>query len=108
MANRSTIIANCSSSSGWQGVAFNINARRLYELLESTLTARGNLGRSARDVLAEMEQGYWQITAGIHGGGLGGGGRAADSRDHITLRTARSTYHLRFHSSGQQLIEITG
>lgn len=107
MPNRSTIVSNCSSSSGWQGVAFNINARRLFDLLDSTQTARGDLGRNARSLLNEMEQGRWQITAGVHAGGIGGG-RVADSRDHITLRTSRSTYHLRFHSSGRHLMEITG
>ena len=108
MADRSTVLANCSGSSGWQGVAFNINARRLYDLLDSTQTARGDLGRSARSLLSEMQQGTWRVTAGIHGGGLGGGGRSADPREHITMRTDRSTYHLRFHSSCRRLMEITG
>lgn len=108
MPDRDTILNNCDATSGWQGVAFNINAERLYDLLESTRTrAGGDLSRTARQVLTEMENAAWRVTAGIHAGGFGGGGRPADPRHHITLRTNGGTYHLRFHSSLPRLIQIT-
>ena len=107
MADRNRVLKNCDAASGWDGVDFNISAERLYDLLDSTTTARGELGRSAKDLLAEMAAGPWRVTAGIHAGGIGGGGRPADPRSHITIRTQNNTYHVRFHSSGGFLIEIS-
>lgn len=103
------ILKNCTSSSGWQGVMCNVSAERLVKLLISSTTMRaGGVGRSVKDMLREMEDREWQITAGIHSGGLGGGGRAPDPRDHITVRVGRTTYHVRLHSSGNSIVEVTG
>ncbi len=109
MPNKHIILSNCTQSSGYQGEGVtNINAKRLYKLLETTVArGHGSLKRTASDLLDQMERGTWQIRAGVHAGGLGGGGRAADQRQHITLRTQGGTHHLRFHSSGEYLMQIT-
>jgi hypothetical protein len=57
-----------------------------------------------------MNANGWRITAGIHAGGIGGGGRAADPRSHITLNIDRGgSFHIRFGVTGTtfRLIEIT-
>jgi hypothetical protein len=108
MCDRKRILKNCRSSSGWQGVDFNVNEERLFDMLDTARAhLRGENGRSIKALLEEMEDDDWMITAGIHGGGIGGGGRQADPRDHITVRTSRRTYHVRLHSSGRSIIEVT-
>ena len=85
-----------------------MNARRLVDLLEDTrMRGRGKLSRDAGDLLNGMERASWRVLAGIHRGGRGGGGRPADSREHVTLRADGRVYHLRFHRNGRRLIQIT-
>jgi hypothetical protein len=100
---------NCWSSSGYNGDGvININEGRLYDLMAETTNARGDLGRSAKEMIEKMANGTWRITAGIHAGGIGGGGRGADARMHITVQIDRDkTYHVRLHSSNGRVIEIT-
>ena len=76
-------------------------------LVAAANSLRGNNSRDIEALLREMEDDEWRITAGIHAGGLGGGGRPADQRYHITVQTRRNTYHVRLHSSGNSVIEIT-
>lgn len=112
MKDRKKIIKNCEAASGFNGEGVtNINAERFVDLLDSFQNARGELGRQCRDLLNQMEAAGWRITAGIHAGGIGGQGRAADPREHITLRTRGGTYHLRLGpptaKGDLRLIEIT-
>lgn len=112
MYQRFSVIGNCRSSSGYQGDnVTNIPADKLYDLLDShAVSGRGDLKRKCKDILEAMNANGWRITAGMHAGGLGGGGRAADPRSHITLNIDRAgTYHIRFGVSGNsyRLIEIT-
>lgn len=108
---RQSVLANCLTSSGYNGDGvININADRLFDLLDShAKTGRGELKRKSKDLLIEMNSQQWRIAAGIHAGGLGGAGRAADPRPHITLSLRSGSYHLRFSGAGKnlQLMEIT-
>jgi hypothetical protein len=105
------VLAHCFSSSGFNGEGvLNINANRLFELMDShAQSGRGELKRKCKDMLIEMNSSNWRIAAGIHAGGLGGGGRSADPRMHITLALKSGTYHIRFSGLGKhlQLMEIT-
>ena len=110
MYQRHTILANCTAASGFQGMnVTNINAPRLFELLDSCVTGRGDFARDCKDLLTEMNSSNWQITAGIHAGGLGDMVRGADPRNHITVRVGHRSYHLRFSGSGTglRLMQIT-
>lgn len=109
MPNRKTVVKNCKKSSGWQGVDYNINPKRLYALLErATRISRGDVRRAARQLLRELESDSWQITAGPHEGGFGDDERDADQRMHITVRTRKHTYHVRLASNAWDVVaEIT-
>jgi hypothetical protein len=103
------IYDNCKSESGWPNVDYNINKARLVDLLASHTTSRGDLGRRCKELLEQMEENDWRIAAGIHSGGIGGGGRNPDERQHITLTVNRQNYHLRFGGakSSPTLVQIT-
>ncbi|HSM48075.1 MAG TPA: hypothetical protein VK872_09705 [Draconibacterium sp.] len=109
--NKDYVLAHCASSSGYNGEGvININAERLFNLMDShAQNGRGELKRKCKDMLNEMNTNNWRIAAGLHAGGLGGGGRSADPRMHITLTLRSGTYHVRFSGSGRQLqlMEIT-
>lgn len=112
MYQKQTVLGNCRASSGYQGSSVtNITAEKLYNLLDSHATRdRGDIKRKCKDMLDQMNVNGWRITAGIHAGGIGGGGRGADPRSHITLNIDRGgSYHIRFGISGStfRLIEIT-
>lgn len=62
---------------------------------------------NANHLLQMMAQGPWQISAGMHQGGLGGAGRSADGTMHITLRVNGAGYHLRQDNRGH-LFEVSG
>jgi hypothetical protein len=79
---------------------------------------RGPLGRDAKRLLRTVEGGEdWQVTAGIHSGGLGNAaaGVHADQRPHISMQAAGKGYHLRLSNprSGrkkgqpQSIVQIT-
>jgi hypothetical protein len=112
MYQKATVLGNCRASSGYQGgTVTNISADKLYNLLDShATTGRGDLKRKCKDILELMNANGWRITAGIHAGGIGGGGRGADPRSHITINIDRGgSYHIRFGITGStyRLMEIT-
>ena len=112
MYQKNFVLANCRAASGYQGAnVTNISAKLLYDLLDShAQNGSGEFKRKCKDLLTDMNTKSWQITAGIHAGGIGGGGRAADPRSHITLQiTGSGTYHLRLSTagSGYRLMQIT-
>lgn len=85
----------------------NINAKRMVDLLIDLTTGRGDVARTAKRLLREMEDNRWNVAAGIHSGGIGGGGLAPDPRPHITLQVAGTTYHVRFNQDATKVVEIT-
>jgi len=105
---RLTNARNGARLQGYQGEGVtNINTKKLIGLLDNTRSQRGPLGRQATDLLKRMETNPWHVRAGLHQGGIGGAGRPADPRTHITLQVDRTTHHLRFDSKASRLIEIT-
>ncbi|MEH2258256.1 hypothetical protein [Nostoc sp.] len=90
----------------WPKVNFNINKNKLTKLLMNTINySNKELGRKAKLLLNQMSKQNWQVLAGGHSGGLGGGGRPADPNPHITLRVGKTTYHLRYtFKHGQMLL----
>jgi hypothetical protein len=112
MYDKHTVLGNCRAASGYQGAnVLNISAKHLFDLLDShAQNGSGEFKRKCKDMLTNMNTRGWQITAGIHAGGIGGGGRAADPRSHITLQISNvGTYHLRLSTAGIgfRLMEIT-
>lgn len=80
----------------WPRVDFNITKEQLTNLLVTASHSKNNdLKQRAKEVLDRMPQG-WQVVAGGHAGGLGGQGRPADPKPHITLRAAGRGYHLHY------------
>ena len=63
--------------------------------------------RNANCLLDMLAVAPWQITAGPHAGGLGGGARPPDQTNHMTLRVRGAGYHLRQDARGH-LFQITG
>ncbi len=90
----------------WPKVDFNINKNKLTKLLMNTTNSSNKeLGRKAKLLLNQMSKQNWQVLAGGHSGGLGGGGRPADPNPHITLRVGKTTHHLRYtFKHGQMLL----
>lgn len=86
-----------------------ISASAVVDLLVESAQPRRHpaVRRNANRVLHFMAHDAWMVTAGTHSGGFGGGGRAADGTNHITLRVAGHGYHLRQDARGH-LFEITG
>lgn len=85
------------------------NEKRVTDLLGYHAQRNTQVGKQSRALLEKMGKANngWNVTAGVHQGGLGGDGRAADPHDHITVRAGRDQYHLRFNKKGQ-LTEVTG
>ncbi len=109
--NKATVIRNCKNVSGrYQGVDFNINARHVVGLLDTAVKI-GQKGtqRDAKALLRIMENKEWQVRAGGHSGGIGGGVHGADPNPHITLRVDNKGYHLRYKvvDKSIKLVEIT-
>ena len=94
----------------WPRVDFNITNKQVSNLLVDASNSRNNdLKQKAKEVLDRMPQG-WQVVAGGHAGGLGGQGRPADPKPHITLRAAGRSYHLHYVVKNKKmfLTSITG
>lgn len=77
-----------------------INPRRVEQMLENC-KAKGY-----RSVSQQILRNGFNISAGIHSGGLGGGGFGVDSESHITVQSGKSTYHLHVHKG--IITSITG
>ncbi|MEM6628755.1 MAG: hypothetical protein AAF694_03745 [Bacteroidota bacterium] len=86
-----------------------INVRKVVELIVASCAGSRHPGvkGEARPLLEQMADNPWQITAGPHKGGLGGGGRNPDKTMHITLRVNHRSYHLRMDNRGH-LFQMTG
>jgi hypothetical protein len=82
------------------------NEGKVLDLVGHHSTKGTQVGKQSKELVNQLgnARGGWKVTAGVHQGGLGGAGRAADQRQHITLSTG---HHLRFNNKGQ-LTEITG
>ncbi|MBN3878092.1 hypothetical protein [Nostoc sp. JL23] len=85
-------------------VAFNINKGLLSNVLNQARQSKKPVARDANALLKEMDTNTWQILSSGHVGGLGGQGRAADPRPHITLQVGRTTYHLHYAFTKNQLV----
>jgi hypothetical protein len=90
----------------WQGVLANINGERFVDAMLDACTGRGPHVRHIKDVADLMGRHRWSITAGLHAGGLGGGGRAPDPNPHITLSIEgqRTQFHVHYRTHGGFLI----
>jgi hypothetical protein len=87
---------NTKNERKWPIVDFNITNKHVTNLLVDASHSRNKeLKRKAKEVLDGMPKG-WQVVAGGHAGGLGGPGRPADPKPHITLRAAGRSYHLHY------------
>jgi hypothetical protein len=108
MPKLSELLANYDRHQKFPDVQFNINAERLATaLLELASSGRGEVKRSAGDLVKEMAAKSWWVAAGAHAGGLGGGGHAPDPRPHITVRIAGAGHHIYYAFQRGQFI-ITG
>ena len=85
MPDLQRMLENENQGNHWQGVAANINARRFVEAMIHATSGRGPNARHIKDIADLMSQNRWTIPAGLHAGGLGGGGFAPDPNPHITL-----------------------
>ena len=96
-------------SSGQYAPGSSINVRQVVELLAASCEGTRHMAirQTARALLEQMADNLWQITAGPHSGGFGGGGRNPDQTNHITLRVNHRSYHLRMDNKGH-LFQITG
>lgn len=70
-----------------------INAERVRAMLESAL---GHIRGESGTIRSILNDGF-DVAAGIHSGGVGGGGYAPDNESHITIRSGRHAYHLHVH-----------
>ena len=96
-------------SSGQYAPDGTMNVRQVVELIAASCAGSRHPGikRDARALLEQMADNRWQITAGPHSGGFGGGGRNPDETNHVTLRVNHRSYHLRMDGRGH-LFQITG
>lgn len=107
--NKKTIYANhVAHPRPWPGADVNVNKKKLVDFLVSLTSARHALGRQSKAILQAMDTQQWRVAAGIHAGGLGGGGMPPDPRNHITLTVGGVAYHLRFGGGkNKKIVEIT-
>ncbi|MFK8101412.1 MAG: hypothetical protein AB8G15_02760 [Saprospiraceae bacterium] len=66
-----------------------------------------NAARRGKDTLKRnaqylLNQKDLTLLAGIHRGGLGGGGMAVDKKEHITVEVKGQTYHLRMNTNNRK------
>ena len=81
----------------WPNVDFNVTKNQAVTLVNQASLSRDRILRDkAKEVITKMKGKGWQVTAGGHSGGLGGGGFNADQRPHITLNAGGKNYHLHY------------
>lgn len=95
-----------------------VSHEQLFEGLHRARMGRGPLARDAKRLIRQLEGGEpWQMTAGIHSGGLGNpeAGVHPDQRPHISMSSAGTGFHLRMTRQGtgrkknkpQRIMQIT-
>jgi hypothetical protein len=75
-----------------------VSHEQVFGALHSARRRRGPLGRDANRLLRTLESGEpWQVTAGIHSGGLGNAAQGvhADERPHVSMQAGGKGFHLR-------------
>jgi hypothetical protein len=84
----------------------NISPEKLISALQDSASGSSGVHSEAKQTLESLASEYhgWNISAGIHEGGLGGGGFAADPNKHITLSTGQ---HVQLNDAGV-IKRITG
>jgi hypothetical protein len=84
----------------------NVNPGRLIDALQESASSDRVGSSESKQVLQTLadEHNGWNISAGIHEGGLGGAGLAADPNKHITLSTG---HHVQLNDKGE-IKRITG
>lgn len=87
-------------------VEARVNAEHLVDMLLGHADSRGELSRTVKELLTRLAEKSWCITAGVHAGGLGGGG-GADPNRHITLNVNGAGVHVQL-MANDKLQNITG
>jgi hypothetical protein len=83
----------------------NISPEKLVGALQKSAAYGGDTGSESKQLLGQLANGGgWNISAGIHEGGLGGAAGGADPNKHITLSTG---HHVQLNDKGE-LKKITG
>jgi hypothetical protein len=83
----------------------NISPEKLVGALQKSASYGGDTGSESKQLLGQLANGgAWNISAGIHEGGLGGAAGGADPNKHITLSTG---HHVQLNDKGE-LKKITG
>jgi hypothetical protein len=83
----------------------NINRDIFVDAMIAGGRGRGERQRHITEIGDLMDTHQWTITAGLHVGGLGGGGFQADPNPHITLRIFdppprwRTQFHVHYRQS---------
>ena len=87
-------------------VEANISPEKLVNSLQQAASGNSPLHSEAKQTLSALaeEHNGWNISAGVHQGGLGGGGFAPDPNKHITLSTG---HHVQLNDKNQ-IKRITG
>ena len=84
----------------------NVSPGKLIEALQESASSNSVVSSESKQVLQNLaeEHNGWNISAGIHEGGLGGAGFAPDPNKHITLSTG---HHVQLNDKGE-IKRITG
>jgi hypothetical protein len=85
MLSEAFMLDNHVHGQHYQGVDQNIPPKTFVRAMIAASGGRGPEARHIKDEAELMQTHQWTITAGLHQGGLGGGGYQADPRPHITL-----------------------
>ena len=80
-----------SSAGQYQDVYQKVGPELICDMLDQ---CRGAIRPTASQLLEEMARRRWTISATLHEGGIGGGGRGADPSLHFTVRVGNRSYHL--------------
>ena len=101
---------NKSARARFQGndgvpIEANISPEKLVNALQTAASGNSEVHTQAKEMLQKLaHDNEWNIPAGVHEGGLGGDGRAADPNKHITLSTG---HHVQL-GNNDSIKNITG
>jgi hypothetical protein len=103
------MIKNCNQGMHFDGVILNINKNIFVDAMLAAVWGRGERQRHIKEIGDLMDTNQWTITAGLHEGGLGGGGFQADPNPHITLRIfgQRNQFHVHYSERPFKITYIT-